>query len=211
MKKFLFLCVLTLCSIMLTLSSCGSCGQQNGKEEVVAQELPGVMGELVVENFISADKEYMYLHYQKDYSWFETCILLADFLDEECDGKVAGVSDVFQIVTPIGDSMSFDTNVILFSHATNGNQIDIKSGFWIEDCDLSNEPVKLTFKQAFDRVMAANYPKPHSRQCVLRKEVGPINTNPQYIFGNRKAQLYVDAVTGSVSEKNPVFGGASDK
>ena len=152
MKKFLFLCVLTLCSIMLTLSSCGSCGQQNGKEEVVAQELPGVMGELVVENFISADKEYMYLHYQKDYSWFETCILLADFLDEECDGKVAGVSDVFQIVTPIGDSMSFDTNVILFSHATNGNQIDIKSGFWIEDCDLSNEPVKLTFKQAFDSI-----------------------------------------------------------
>jgi hypothetical protein len=53
--------------------------------------------------------------------------------------------------------------------------------------------------------MAANAPKPHSRQVVLRKEVGPNSINPQYIFGNFQAQLYVDAVTGDVKTKNPAF------
>lgn len=54
--------------------------------------------------------------------------------------------------------------------------------------------------------MASNFPKPHSRNCVLRREIGPIpDVNPQYIFGNTKSQLYVDAVTGSVTNHTPAF------
>jgi hypothetical protein len=42
---------------------------------------------------------------------------------------------------------------------------------------------------------------------VLRKEVAPLDCNPQYIFGNKRAQLYVDAVTGEVKDYNPAYKG----
>lgn len=72
---------------------------------------------------------------------------------------------------------------------------------------MNDELIKLTYKDAFDRVMATNCPKPHSQHVVLRKELGPKVANPQYIFGNSSAQLYVDAVTGEVRDTNPVFEG----
>ena len=75
----------------------------------------------------------------------------------------------------------------------------------MEDFPLNDEAIVLTFTEALDRVLAANYPKPHSKYVVLRKEIGPKAANPQYIFGNLKSQLYVDATTGAVSDSNPVF------
>ena len=42
---------------------------------------------------------------------------------------------------------------------------------------------------------------------VLRKQVGPVDANPQWIFGNLHSQIYVDAVTGAVSKDNPAFDG----
>ena len=51
----------------------------------------------------------------------------------------------------------------------------------------------------------ANIPKPHSKNVVLRKEIGSLDANPQYIFGNSQAQVYVDAVTGEVRGYNPAF------
>ena len=72
---------------------------------------------------------------------------------------------------------------------------------------MDKEPIKITFAEALEKLNQVNFPKPHSRYCVLRKEVGPKDANVQYIFGNSKAQLYVDAVTGEVTDLNPVFGG----
>ena len=60
---------------------------------------------------------------------------------------------------------------------------------------------------ALERINQVNAPKPHSRYCVLRKEIAPNDINPQYIFGNSRAQLYVDAVTGTVCTENPAFAG----
>jgi hypothetical protein len=77
----------------------------------------------------------------------------------------------------------------------------------MEDSPLDKEPVKVTFAEALEKLNQVNFPKPHSRYCVLRKEVGPKDANVQYIFGNSHAQLYVDAVTGEVTDHNPVFGG----
>ena len=70
---------------------------------------------------------------------------------------------------------------------------------------MNNEAIKVSFKEAYNKIMATNYPKPHSRHVVLRKEIGPQDANPQYIFGNSQAQIYVDAVTGDVTDKNPAF------
>ena len=205
MKKiiFLFACVMTI-----LLTSCNSCGSQN--QETEKKDSVEAKGGLVVENLISTDRQHMFLHYKNDYRWYETCILMKNFLDEEDNEEIAGVSNVFQYIfneVETETETSFDVNVVLFSHTPDTTAIEVKDGFWVGDSPLNEEEIKVTFAEAFEKLMESNYPKPHSRHCVLRREVGPIGgVAPQYIFGNQKAQIYVDAKTGNVTDKNPAFG-----
>lgn len=158
-----------------------------------------------VENAIAMDKENMYLTYGKDYKWFETCVVLNEYLDSEnTNDSVVGISNIFQILEE-KSSKSFDVHVIMYTHVGDSTQVDVKHGFWVEDKPMNNDSIKVTFKEAYAKMMTANLPKPHSRQCVLRKEVGSKECNPQYIFGNSEAQIYVDAVTGNVTDMNPAF------
>jgi hypothetical protein len=159
---------------------------------------------LIVENVTGMDRQKMFQDYGKDYRWFETCIVLKDYLDSEgTDGTVTGISNIFQVV--VEKDNGADVRVVMFTHVGDSTQVDVANSFWVEDFPMNEDAIKLTFKDAYDKVMATNAPKPHSRQVVLRKEVGPNSINPQYIFGNSQAQLYVDAVTGDVKTKNPAF------
>jgi hypothetical protein len=99
----------------------------------------------------------------------------------------------------------YDTQVVSFAHIPGEKGIEVKHGFWVEDFPLNDEEIKLTFAEALERIFEVNYPKPHSKYIVLRKEVGPISANPQYIFGNLTYQFYVDAVTGNVTDQSPAF------
>lgn len=195
MKKYLFISLLF--AFVLGFVSCSKCSQENLNGENTPK------AELVVENLVSMDKQDMFTNYSQDYRWFETCIVLNQFLDEECDGSIAGVSNIFQAIEE--KEKGTDVFVVMFTHTPDTSAIETVHSFWVEDMPMNDEVIKLTFKEAFDRVMAVNSPKPHSKHVVLRKELGPVNTNPQYIFGNNQAQLYVDAVTGEVTDKNPVF------
>lgn len=204
MKKYLMLMCVALLSVMtLTLSGCKGCKSEKKKEVPVLMQ-----GKFVVENIISTDKQFMYVNYGGKYSWFETCILLKDYLDEDCNGDIAGVSNVFQVVTM--DEGGGDSHVILMAHTPTADTIDVKHGFWIEDCPMNNDAINITYRQAFDAIMRANYPKPHSRQCTLRKPIGPKDCNPQWVFGNIREQLWVDAVTGDVATSNPTFAPDND-
>lgn len=160
--------------------------------------------ELNPEHLIVMDKQDMYLNYSNNYRWYETCLKLKDFLDQENDGSLEEVVNVFQAIVEEGNG--FDTRVHKFQHFNDGQYMhDSISGFWVEDFPLNDEAIKLSFKEAYEKLMATNCPKPHSRYVTLRKQVGPVDCNPQYIFGNLKTQVYVDAVTGKVSETNPAF------
>lgn len=192
-----------LMSIMLILGV-NSCRCTSNQKEVTPAVDSLAVTELVVENTISTDKESVYLNHGKDYRWYETGVVLTDWLDGESDGSIEMVVNVFQVVDYI-DSTSFDTYVYKYQHTLEGTVEDSVHGFWVEDYPLNDEKVTVTFKDAFERVQSVNYPKPHSRQVVLRKEVGPVDANPQWIFGNSAAQLYVDAVTGEVHDWNPAF------
>jgi len=197
MKKFfVFLVGLML---MIGVSSC-TCTQQNGTlgDSKVA--------ELVVENTVSMDRQDVYLNHGENYRWYETGVQLKNFLDEENDGTIDMIVNVFQVIEEI-DSTSFDTFVYKYQHTLEGTTSDSIHGFWIEDYPLNDEVIKVSFKEAFEKIQEVNYPKPHTRQVVLRKQVGPVDANPQWIFGNLHSQLYVDAVTGAVTDKNPAFGG----
>ena len=162
--------------------------------------------ELIVENLISTDRQDMFMNYSDDYRWFETCIVLKDYLDSEnTSDTIVGVSSVFQIVEEVEESL--DTKVVLITHTLDTNTVEIRHGFWVGDVILNQEAIDITFKDAYNKIMETNYLKPHSKQCVLREPLGPAICNPQYIFGNIQAQLYVDAITGEVSDTNPAFTG----
>lgn len=203
-KTFIFS---LLISIVLSFAMI-SCDQNkkavpNDVKADTTQVVDGQTAELNVENLVNLDKQYMFNTYGKDYRWYETCIVLKDFMDEENDGTITGVSNIFQVVFEKGNGA--DVNVVMITHVGDSTQVDVKHGFWVEDYPMNDDAIKVSFKEAYDKVMAVNYPKPHSRHIVLRKEVGPVDANPQYIFGNSQAQLYVDAGTGNVVDKNPVF------
>ena len=166
-------------------------------------------GDLNVEHITATDRQQMFLNYAKDYRWFEIGITLKNYMDEDdTSSKVESVYNVFQTVTERGKS--FDTQVVCIAHKGSMAGVETKSAFWVGDMLLNEECINLTFEQAYDRLMQANVVKPHSRQCVLRKELGPKEANPQYIFGNTSQHVYVDAVTGNVSTTNPAFEGFND-
>lgn len=198
MKKF-FLTALAAC--LLTLGACTHKGETKQAEPVKST---GNVAPLLVENVVSTDKQYMYLNYGGDYRHFEVCILMQDYFDSDTEPVIAGVTNIFQVVTAIGKG--YDVHVIMTAHTPDTSTVEVYNDFWVEDCNLESDMRYLTFEEAYNRMMESNYPKPHSRHCVLRKEVGTNDCNPQYIFGNSRYQLYVDAVTGEVNSENPVFG-----
>ena len=186
--------------LMIGVSACTCTQQKETSEPAVA--------ELVVENVISTDRQAMFLAHGGDYRWYETGIQLKNWLDEENDGAIDMVVNVFQVVE-VKDSTSFDTFVYKYQHTLEGTTTDSIHGFWIEDYPLNEEVIKVSFKEAFEKVQEVNLPKPHTRQVVLRKQVGPVDANPQWIFGNLHSQIYVDAVTGDVATSNPAFKGTN--
>lgn len=202
-KTFLTLLFGLSLMLMIGLSSCESCQKT---PDVVTTDTVEVVepANLHVEYVVSTDRQYMYVNYGGDYRWFESCITLQDFIDdEECDGTVASIANVFQVVEESENGA--DVHVVLAAHTPDTTAYEVKHGFWVEDEPLNEEAIVITFEGAFERMMEANCPKPHSKQCVLRKQVGPVDANPQYIFGNSHAQVYVDATTGDVNTDNPVF------
>lgn len=168
------------------------------------KSIPEQKGELNVENVISVDRQDMFMNYKQDYRWYETCIALQDYLDSECaSDTITSITSVFQTISEQGDCI--DTKVILTLHTLDTNTVEVKHGFWVDDLPLNQEAICLTFTKAYEKMMESNFPKPHSKQCVLRKPFGPTECNPQYIFGNIHYQLYVDTVTGEVNDQNPAF------
>lgn len=189
MKKFLFVLIGGL-----IVAGC-SCSKKNPKEQEVAK--------IVVENTISTDREAMSLK-NPNYKWFETGVIFENYLDEENDGTISEVVNVFQTVE--GDSISFDTKVFKFQHFSDGTfTSDSIKGFWIENFPLNKEEIKVTFDSAFVLINQVNLPKPHSRYCTLRKPIGPKSCNAQWVFGNIQSQIWVDAKTGEIRESNPAF------
>ena len=226
MKKFFILgFLLAIVSIMAT--GCSSCQSEKKKQvdgiekvdsvaqadsvvSVVAEDYDGVVPDITasVENIIATDRQAMYtIAKGASYKFFESDIKLCDFLDSEnCDGKILSVNNVFQQIIEKGNGA--DTNVLMFLTTGKGTEVSIyEHAFYLENEPLNDKPMPITFEKAFERMMKANVVKPKSRNCILRKPVGPTPCNAQYIFGNRVQQIYVDAVTGEVRTKNPAFDG----
>lgn len=204
MRKAFMLMAIMLMGVMC-MNSC-KCTSDKQSTDVAVADSTFVDSTFTVEHTIALDRQAMFLNHANDYRWFETCVQLNDFLDEECDGSFNLVVNIFQVIETYSET-SFDTYVYKYQHVDGETHEESIHGFWIEDQPLNEEAIKVTFAEAFEKVMEVNLPKPHTRQVVLRKEVGAVEANPQWIFGNSRSQIYVDAVTGEVSKDNPAYRG----
>ena len=186
---------------MFALVSCQCSG--NGEPASNTNEK---LGGIQVENIIKSDFETMLAKCgDSDFRWYECDILLNDFLDEENDGSIAELVNIYQNVVN-RDSTSFDTQVYKVQHFPNGKVFtDSIRGFWIENYPIHLDELKVTYDSAYALVMAVNLPKPHSQHVTLRNPIGPKGINPQWIFGNIHSQIWVDATTGEIHESNPAF------
>lgn len=183
MKKFLFmLSAVLLMAVGTTLTSCKH-SKTDAPPDIVkclailSQGYTGTDAAFNVENILSADREFMFTYFGADYKWYETSILLSDYLDaKDADGTIAGVSNVFYVVNQLDGS--YDSFAQLIAHTPIYYTTEAKHGIWVGDFPLNDTPINLTYKQAYEKVMASNFPKPHSRNCVLRREIGPIPDVP---------------------------------
>lgn len=155
-----------------------------------------------VEQAISLDRETMFANYGGEYKWFETCIVLRDFMDEATEPFVTDVANIFQVNAKNSDG-GYDTEVFSYRHTITGSDVITVDGWWIGDIDMCADGTAISFADAYARLQAANFVKPHSRKCTLRKAVGPTPCNPQFIFGNTQTHLFVDAITGDVTDVDP--------
>lgn len=198
MKKFILFASVAITIMMM--ASCQSCTKR--VDPVVVQEDTAI----VVETVNQADFDNMSLQFgPTGFKWYETNILLKEFLDEECTGEIQELVNIYQTVTT-QDSLSYDTQVFKIQHFADGSEVtDSIKGFWVEDYAIIPDDITISYKEAFDKLMATDIVKPHSQYVTLRRPIGPVACNPQWVFGNRKAQVWVDAVTGEVRNYNPAF------
>ena len=181
--------------------SCTKCS----KEDTVANDSVVTATVIDVDHAIAMDRQAMYMKFKDNYRWYETCMRLPEFFDSEnVTSEPTILVNIFQSIEEFDEGA--DTYVWKFQHFPDGTiNVDSIHSFWIEDNPLNDNVIKFNYKEAFDRMMQSNFPKPHSKNVTLRNPLGPVDINAQWIFGNMNKQLWVDAVTGDVKNSNPAF------
>ena len=187
----------------MSFMSCTGCS--SSKEDIKLQDSVVAATVLDVEHSIALDRQTMYVNYKDNYRWYETEILLPEFMDSDsATSNPEMIVNVLQSIVEEGNGA--DVWVHKFQHFKDGTIVhDSIQGFYIENFALNDEVIKLKYAEAWDRMMQTNFPKPHSRYVTLRNPIGPIAINTQWIFGNIHEQIWVDAVTGDTKNSNPAF------
>lgn len=205
MKKARLIFMMLL-AFAICLVSCDGKKKAQPAEEPIEEEVQAEEATLNLERAINLDKQYMFTTYGEGFRWFESCVTLKYFMDgDTASNEIETIRNVFQVVEQCSPTTA-DVYVVFCTHNGADTEYEVIKGFWIEDYVLNDEQIAVTFDEAIEKIFETNYPKPHSRQCVLRKEIGTKDANAQYIFGNSHAQLYVDAANGNISDENPAYG-----
>lgn len=199
MKKITSLfCILMLACCMI-FGACTCCHRNAEPVDEITYPTTG----LNVEETIMDDFGYMGFHYE-NYDWMECCIDMENYLDETDTANVLAVANIYKVIDTT-NGLVF--KAVLIAHTADTTVYEEKLGLWVGDDNMNDYwPINIDFAHAYNHMMIANCVKPHSKHCVLRKEVGPkAGVDPIYIFGNQDAQVYVMSNTGDVTTTNPVF------
>lgn len=139
------------------------------------------------------------------YQWRNSRVILNDTVTMENidDLHIVAVNDVFFY----WDSVKGPMVQYINSHVKYGVQIPYPiNDVWIEDADMSEQPIKLSAEQALMRLKEWNGILP--KDCnflTLRYPVGPKDCNVQWVFGDVYDVLFIDAVTGEIRDYDPAF------
>lgn len=195
MKKFIYAFV----AVAATVTMLASCSNPSH------EETPATEGTKITK-LIEADKAHMD-SIDTAYLYFETTFTFAGTVDTLTTPDIVNVSNVFETV----DKPKMTPTVYFAEHSlgtTDSTKWTVKEGsFWLEDLNLRDFKYSVSVEDAFNILLKTNVVKPKSKYCVLRAQLGPVECNPQFIFGNDKTGVvFVDALTGKVSTMNPAFG-----
>lgn len=207
MKKFYFILSLMLVVSGMMLTGCSSCQSGNNKQESVYHDYDGV-----VQDFTAGVSHIQALHRQtvystlgvKEFEWRNSKIVFSDSVTFENieNLHITDINDVFYY----WDGQKGPQVQFINSNVKKGVQIPWPvNDVWIEDDDLSEAPIKLSAEQALMRLKEVNCPIPPAKSMSLRLPVGPVECNPQYVIGDIYDVIFIDAVTGDVSNWNPAF------
>ena len=224
MKKIFFgkLMGVLLLAVMALVCSCNGCKGETPKidDPVVAyHDYDGV-----VQDFTAGTAKIQALHRQTmseliqhlqdeghtialngKYQWRNSRVLLNDTVTAENidDLHIVAVNDVFFY----WDSQKGPMVQYINSHVKYGVQIPYPiNDVWIEDADMSEQPIKISAEQALSRLKEYNGILP--KDCnflTLRYPVGPKDCNVQWVFGDVYDVLFIDAVTGEIRDYDPAF------
>lgn len=212
MKKFLlFGFLLAIVSIMAT--GCNSCKSEN-KQDAPPEEQVVINGadyDGVVADFTAGVSHIQALHRQtmfnlidgEPYQWRNSKVLFNDSINYENidELKVVEVTDVFFYWNNEGPHVQF-----IASNVKNGTIIPPTiQDVWIEDADLSDKEIKLTCEDVLRRLKEWNGLIPPAICMTLRYPVGPCECNAQWVIGDVYDVIFVDAVTGDISNWDPAF------
>lgn len=212
MKKFfLFGVVLAIVSIMAT--GCESCAKSENKQDAPTKEkvltgsgcdYDGVLPDLTggVAHIQALHRQTMFSLYKgSQYAWYETRVLFDDSLNSKtlAEVKVVDVTDIFQSFKP------FRCQYISTNVAKGTIILPPIPDVWIEDCDMSNLQIKLSVEEVLRRLQEYNGIIPPAVGMTLRCPLGPRRCNAQWVIGNIYNVIFVDAVTGDVTNWCPAF------
>lgn len=238
MKKDFFAKVMgvLLLAVMALVCSCNGCKRETAKIDdpvVVYHDYDGVVQDFTagVANIQALHRQTMYsLAGGKEYQWRNSRVILNDTVTMENidDLHVVAVNDVFFY----WDSQKGPMVQYINSHVKYGVQIPYPiNDVWIEDADMSDQPIKISAEQALSRLKEYNAAikreqngagsssaereqggaKPNGilpKDCnslTLRLPVGPKDCNVQWVFGDVYDVLFIDAVTGEIRDYDPAF------
>lgn len=206
MKKWICLSLM-MAMVCLMATGCSSCQSENKKQEVVYHDYDGVVQDFTagISHIQSLHRQTMYMTLGvKEYAWRNSKIVFNDSITAENidDLHVTDINDVFYY----WDGQKGPQVQWVNSNVKKGVQIPWPiNDVWIEDDDLNEAPIKLTPEQAMQRLKEVNCPIPPAKSMTLRLPLGPVACNPQYVVGDVYDVLFIDAVTGEVSNWNPAF------
>lgn len=204
MKRILF-CVLAAVLLGATAGVATSCKGCKGKGAPAHEaDYDGVKPDFTagVANIVALHRQTMHeLSGGKAFAWYETKVTLSDSVKADAlDGLyVTDVTDIFQTFAP-------DLCQPISSNVEKGTLIpEPTPGLWVEDFDLGGSEIALWPEDVLAVLERWNGILPPATGMTLRKPVGPKPCNAQWVIGNIMQVVFVDAVTGEVSDRCPAF------
>lgn len=200
-KKILLGFLFAIACIVATGCSCKS---ENKKQEVKSADYDGVVQDFTagVDHITALHRQTMFTIYKgEQYAWYETRVLFNDSIkwDTIGDLKVVDVTNIFQLFEPARCQY-------ISSNVKEGTIIPPAiPDIWIEDCDMSDVEVKLWPEDVLERLQQWDGVLPPAVGMTLRIPLGPRRCNAQWVIGNMMQVIFVDAVTGDITNWCPAF------